>query len=80
MKFRNEEHELEIEHKTNYALDAVERLNYGVSFSPIDGVYVPTEATYNLMMLMNVPMFKATLHAWQKCLPGPYSLNMCPGG
>ncbi len=73
MKLKNDKKPLEEGERTNYALDAVERLNYGVSFSPIDGVYVPTEATYNLMMVMNVPMFKATSQQWQKCLPGAYS-------
>ena len=52
--------------KTGYALDPVERLNYGVSFSCIDGIYVPTEATYNLMMMMNVPMRRTKKHPWLK--------------
>ncbi len=53
------------------SLETVERMNYGVSFSPIDGVYVPTEATYNLMMVMDVPMFGDPDAMWQECLTGP---------
>ncbi len=53
------------------SLETVERMNYGVSFSPIDGVYVPTEATYNLMLVMDVPMFGDPDAMWQECLTDP---------
>ena len=53
------------------SLETIERMNYGVSFSPIDGVYVPTEATYNLMLVMDVPMFGDPDAMWQECLTDP---------
>ncbi len=63
-------------------LETVERMNYGVSFSPIDGVYTPTEATYNLMLVMDVPQFKADNIPWKRCLRGLYfgcysDMDMC---
>ncbi len=62
-------------------LKSVERMNYGVSFSPIDGVYTPTEATYNLMLVMDVPMFDPENIPWKDCMEDVFfncfNANMC---
>ncbi len=62
-------------------LKTVERMNYGVSFSPIDGVYTPTEATYNLMLVMDVPQFRPKGIPWWKCVKDANStclkMDMC---
>ena len=50
------------------SLKFVERLNFGATFSPIDGVYVPTEATYNLMFVLNVPQFRNKTTQWVGCV------------
>ncbi len=69
------------EEKAIEMLETVERMNYGVSFSPIDGTYTPTEATYNLVLVMDVPMFNASKVPWKSCLPGPdgkcINMDMC---
>ncbi len=49
-------------------LETLERLNYGVSFSPITGMYTPTKATYNLMLVMDIPQIRATALPWKDCL------------
>ena len=49
-------------------LDPIERLNYGALFTPIEGIYVPTEATYTLMMVMNVPSLQNRAVPWNQCI------------
>ncbi len=54
----------------NNGTDFVERMNYGITFSPIAGMYVPTEATYNLMLVLDISMFGAASNmSWKTCVP-----------
>ena len=53
-------------------LETVERMNYGISFSPIDGIYTPIEATYDLMLVMDVPIFDPENIPWKSCLKAVY--------
>ena len=46
----------------------IQRLNYGAHFIPILGNFVPTEAMFNLMMVLHVPEFDPGHVPWNSCL------------